>query len=108
MNRDDIELVVSKAIEFLKPSLKEKISLVEIFDLSHKIQREIQFEKNLEDESIQYCLSRADLDKIIAHGDLEIEYEDGTLVTFILEEDGLKTMTLENGGILVWYEGDEK
>ena len=68
MNRDDVELVVSKVVEFLKPSLKEKISMVEIFDLSQIIIEEIKFEKNLEDESIQYCISRTDCEKIMLHG----------------------------------------
>ena len=108
MNRDDVELVVSKVVEFLKPSLKEKISMVEIFDLSQSILEEIKFEKNLEDETVKYCISRSDLEKIMLHGDLEIEYEDGTKVTFVLVEDGLEVATFENGDVLMWYEGDKE
>ena len=108
MNRDDVELVVSKVVEFLKPSLKENISMVEIFDLSQSILEEIKFVKNLEDETVLYCVSRSDLEKIILHGDLEIEYEDGTKVTFVLQEDGLEVATFENGDVLIWYEGDKE
>ena len=108
MNRDDVELVVSKVVEFLKPSLKEKISLVEIFDISQSIFQDIQFEKNEEDESVTYCLSRDDIEKILKYGDLEIAYEDGKRITFVLQEDGLNIMTFESGDALMWYDGDEE
>jgi len=106
MEKDDIELVLTKAIKLLKPRLKEKISMVEIFDLSSKVFQEIQFEQNLEDESIEYCLSRSEIEKILTDGDLEIRCTNGSRVNFVLEEDDVKTATLENGSIIMWYEGD--
>jgi len=108
MDKDDVELVVSKTVEFLKPCLNEKISLVEIFDISQSILQDILFEKNQEDEDDRYCLSRDDIEKILKCGELEIAYEDGKRITFVLQEDGLNIMTLESGDAVMWYEGDEE
>ena len=108
MDKDDVELVVSKTVEFLKPCLNEKISLVEIFDISQSILQDIIFEKNQEDEDDRYCISRDDIEKILKHGELEIAYEDGKTITFVLQEDGLEIATFENGDVLIWYEGDEE
>jgi hypothetical protein len=106
MDRDDIELVLAKAIDILEPSLKEKISMVEIFDLSSRVLQEIQFEQNLKDENFEYYLSRSEIEKILTEGDLEIRYTDGSKVNFILEEDDAKTAILENGNVIMWYDCD--
>ena len=106
MDRNDVELVLTKALEHLKPRLKQRISLVEIFDLSFKVLQEIQIEQNLEEKIIEYSLSRTDIETILTHEYLEISYDDGSKVSFVLEEDDVKKMTLENGGVFIWYEGE--
>jgi hypothetical protein len=108
MNRDDVEIVLLKALERLKPDLKKKIRVVELFDLTEKIFKDIQSEENREEEAAQYCLSRYDIEKILTHGDLHIESDDGSRVVFVFEEKELKTLSLESGGVLVWHEGDEQ
>jgi hypothetical protein len=108
MNRDEVEMVLLKALEHLKPDLKKKITVVELFDLTEKIFSDIQSEETREEEAVHCCLSRSDIEKILTHGDLHIESDDGSRVVFVLEEKELKTLSLENGGVLVWDEGDEQ
>ena len=106
IEKDEIELVLTKAFEYLKPRLKEKVSLVDIFDITQKVWKEVQEIPEDEDETIEFCLSSAELEEILAKGDLEIEYSDGWKVWFRLQEDDVHTITLENGGVLIWYDGD--
>ena len=106
MNKYDIECVLEKAVELLEPKLKEKISLVEIFDLSSKILQELQFEQNLGDEIIEFHLSRSEIEKILTDGNLQIRCSNCSGVDFVLKEDDVKTITLENGDVIMWYEGE--
>jgi hypothetical protein len=106
MEVEDIEFVLIKTIELLKPKLKEKISLIEILDLTYNVLQEIQFEQNIKDEHSEYYLTRSEIEKILTDGFLEITYTDGSKVHYILEEDNVKTMMLESGDIIMWYEGD--
>ena len=107
MNKDEIEWILEKAFKYIKTRLKEKVDIVDIFDISHKVWSDIQNESiDEDDETIEYCLSRSDLEEILTNGDLEIDYSDGSRVLFRLQEDDVHTIKLENGGVLIWYDGD--
>ena len=97
MSRDEVELIISMVARFPKPSLKQKTSMIELFDGSQSILEDIQCEKNLEAVTIHYCGSGSDCEHIMLHDNLEPGYE-----------DSLEVATFENSGILMWYEGDKE
>jgi hypothetical protein len=112
MDQYDVEEVLIIAIKVLGLKTKEPLSFPDIFDIAYKVmqhehfQAYMQIKKSNTEET--YALSRSDLEKIMLHGDLEITYDTGKTVNFFLEENDVKTMKLENGGVLIWYEGDEE
>jgi len=112
MDKQDIEEILITAINFEGLKTKDKVTFPDIFDLAQKVWQNEHFraylsikENNFEET---YCLSRSDIEKILTHGDLVIAYDNGKTVCFVLEEDDVKTMNLENGGVLMWYECDEE
>ena len=112
MDQHDVEEVLITAIKLVGLKTKEPLSFPDIFDLAYKVmqnehfQAYMQIKESYHEET--YPLSRSDLEKILTDGDLEIAYDDGKTINFVLEEDAVKTMRLENGGVLIWYEGDKK
>jgi len=109
MKKQDVELVLTKSMDFWREKMDVKVNLIEIFDLSQKIWQEIQFEKNSPDDVKDYFLTRSDLETIISNGDLIIEYEDGSTARFFLEEELISVSILENGKLVISKsEGDEE
>ena len=111
MDKHDVEEVLITAIKLVGLKTKEKLSFPDIFDLAYKVMQNEHFQAYLQikESTLEenYTLSRYDLEKILTHGNIEIYYDNGKTVCFVLEdEDEVKTMKLENGGVLMWYEGD--
>ena len=112
MDKYDVEEVLITAIKLIGLKTKENLTFPEIFDLAHQVMQNEHFQAylHIKESNIEetYTLSRSELEKILAYGDIEIYYDNGKTVCFVLEEDEVKTMSLENGGVLIWYEGDEE
>lgn len=111
MDLNDVEEVLITAIKRVGLQTKKDLGLADIFDIAHQVMQNEHFKAYLQANEIDneetYPLSRSDLENILTHGDLEIYYDNGKTISFVLEEDDVKTMKLENGGVLIWYEGDE-
>jgi hypothetical protein len=107
LNKNDIEFILERSIEFWKDKLKERINLVDIYALASEIWTEIQYDTNWENEIKEYILRKSELTMLEEHGDLILEEEDGTYVYLTFIDDSELTSITESGKIYVWGEEAE-
>ena len=102
MDREDVEFILIKTMEYWSYKIKERVTLSDIIDLSIDIWDEIGPDYSSEDEYKKYVVTKSMLDEILANGRLKVRYDDGSKIEFVLEKEGLSAASLENGKILVW------
>jgi hypothetical protein len=107
LNKNDIEFILERSIEFWKDKLKERINLVDIYALASEIWIEIQYDTNWENDIKEYILRKSELTMLEEHGDLILEEEDGTYVYLTFIDDSELTSITESGKIYVWGEEAE-
>ena len=110
MKKTEIEYVLTLGLDYLKPNLREKISDVDLHVTCKRIWHDLKHRDCTERDLIEtYGIYRLDIDNILKEGSSEIRRSDGSEIRLILlEKDNVKTEGLENGDILMWYDGDEK
>ena len=113
MNKTEIEFVLALGLNYLRPDLRDRISDVDLHVTVNRIWHDIKRKKNKKsfdkNGTVYYHVFRTDLEKVLAGDSVEISYDDGSKISLVLlEDERVKTRFLENGGILMWYEGDEK
>ena len=103
MRKNEVEMVLEKTLMFWRSKLKENITLVEIYDLAHRIWREIIEEYGYEEEDYQECyVTREDIDELEAEGELELVAECGETIFLMLKKEIAESITLESGKKLLW------
>lgn len=102
MNKNDIEFILERSLEFWKEKLKERVNLVDIHALASEIWTEIQYDINWEKDIKEYILRKSELTMLEEHGDLILKDEDGTYVYLIFIDDSELTSITESGKIYVW------
>jgi len=111
MKKIDVERVLEKSLEFWRGKVKEHISLVDVYDLSNVIWRELEAEGYiLEDEDVnkvtEYWLTTSDLRKMELLGHKIILEDDGREIHLIVREFFERDLVLESGRKFVCLNGD--
>jgi len=112
MNRDDVREVLITAIKLIGLKTKEELSISDIRHLANQVWQNEEFQgyvdMTLSRDKEVYCISRSELDRIFTEGLLEFINENNKKIRLVLRSQEVETMILENGGVLMWYEGDKK
>lgn len=108
MNKGNVDLVLIKAMDFLRDNLKNKITTCELFCLSGEIWHRIQQEYKTLQKFDTYYLTKSDLDALKSDGFTELVYDDGSRIRLKIREEIVSVSKLEDGSFLLWHEEEEE
>jgi hypothetical protein len=113
MNQRDVKEVLLTAIKGVGLQTKEDFSIKDISKLADQVWHNSEFQEYLEmrinSEKKVYHIQRSNLDELFSSRFIEFKYDEDKKIRFIITDDSKVEVTyLENGGVLIWYEGDEE
>ena len=108
MNRDDVEMVLEKSLTYWRENLKEKISLIDINALADQIWKDIQFETNAKEETIEFVMSKSQLMSLEKWGDIALILDDDKEVYITYLDDTESIALTESGKIIVFGQEEEE